>query len=202
MMEVLPPSLEAAEKLADNLLKDHLEETLKEVGQEEYFNLVIKEASRTAKKLYLLRCFIASEQITAEPNKIEIYKTELPKPTYFHKQEHISYNNEEPIINETEKKPYQRALEITSKQQLLETIEKQTISVRDILPEEMKQKSSDMLLKNYGIHVSPSNVWEILDRESKRATIKDRIIGRLLYLIENANAVKRGIKYLGDPQNG
>jgi hypothetical protein len=143
----LPPSLCAAEILADKALSCHLKEVLGKISEEQYFKMVLNEASDISKKLYLLRCYIAGCSAVTEFDKIEFMTTGS-------------------------------------------LFESNALTYRDILPVEvvpiMKQA-----LDNFGIEISRENAWSLLSDLDREASIKDRIVGRLLYLIENANTVER-----------
>ena len=197
LLERIPPSLEAAEKTADDILRGHLEETLSKIPKEQYFQMVMKTATAMAKKLYLIRCYIAGARITAEPDKIEIYHSSYMATTNFHEEQDIERLEDGGImINEPESdNPYNRALTHVPKGTIKTIQEEPQISIRDVLPEEMLSKSKKVL-NDYGIEINEQNAWPLLSKLGKEATIDERIIGRLLYLIENANAVDRGVPLL------
>jgi hypothetical protein len=75
------------------------------------------------------------------------------------------------------------------------------VSDRDVLPWGMLPKFRD-ILDGFGLEVTGENVWGLLSEHGRRASVRDRIIGRLLYLVENARSrdgsiVGRGVAQLG-----
>lgn len=170
--ERLPLFLAEAEVLADSLLEDHLRVTLNKVGRDEYFRLLVGAASDDAKLLYALRCFIASSGIAPKPDRIEIY-----------------YNYKAVLPMESSK-DYQKAFDtVPDSGCLVEVVECGgcSVSERDVLPWDMLPRFRD-IFDGFGLEVSCENVWGLLSECGRRACVRDRIIGRLLYLVENARS--------------
>jgi hypothetical protein len=206
----LPASLAEAEALADSLLEGHLRVTLEEIGQEEYFRLLVGAASEDAKLLYALRCFIACSGITPKPDRIEIFDNKVD----------LSVRSSEPDYNlsleEKFRKNYEKSFGYSpggahrhgspdgnwrNSASSAVKVENHVVSDRDVLPWGMLPKFRD-ILDGFGLEVTGENVWGLLSEHGRRASVRDRIIGRLLYLVENARSRDRGIVGRGVAQLG
>lgn len=195
IFERLPGTLQDAERAADQMLADHLQKMSDTIGMERYCQIVMEAASDDAKILYALRCLIASAQITAEPDTIEIYTTKIMQNTDFHNPENVSILPDgSSLIDETaeSKNPYSRALSFdeSRRQRVASLASRVTMKLRDMLPEEMLPKAKEVL-SGYGINATEENAWKLLDQGGREADIEDRIVSRILYLITNATMVQR-----------
>lgn len=70
---------------------------------------------------------------------------------------------------------------------------------RDVLPWDMLPRFS-AILEGFDLEVTCDNVWGLLSEFGSRASIHDNIVGRLLYLVENANY--RRSKLIDDGRDG
>jgi hypothetical protein len=175
IFEDLHYNMEKIEKYADDLLIKHLQEMSNLFGMDGYCEFVTNTASETAKKLYILRCYIASLQLTAKPDTIEIVTNNEKVIKCFKDSPGITIINPD-ITNALENS--QANSEIIN------------INLRDVLPNDILSKI-ESVLNEYELIVTKENAWELLSDTSQKASIHDRIVGRILYLITNSTMTNK-----------
>ena len=176
IFEDLHYNMEKIEKYADDLLIKHLQEMSNLFGMDKYCEFVTNTASETAKKLYAIRCYIASLQLIAKPDTIEIITNHEELIKQFKNSPRITIINPNTSLNALENSHVNS--EITN------------INLRDILPNDILPKI-ESVLNEYEFVVTKENAWELLSDTSQKASIHDRIVGRILYLITNSTMTNR-----------
>lgn len=192
----IPKSLDEAESTADAMLIAHLQRATNDIGIERYGEIVFENAGHDARIMYAIRCFIASAGIVAEPDVIEIYAHKPLSNVQFHKPEDVSAMADGSLlIDETANEdPYARALarvdDVSDRQLIARKVSQVRTSLRDVLPKEYLPRAQ-AVLDAYGLEITKENAWMVMTTVSQKASIHDRIVSRLLYLMTNAALVDR-----------
>lgn len=194
VMDRLPSSLANAEQSADTMLIEFLRKKIKEIGSDEYKRLLTKATTETSKTLYALRCFVASSRLYQEnPDIIEILKGDVDLRSLWRQ---IEETDDGPLITDEvdSEKPYERAMiHVEERTKIMEIRTTKKPSKIDELPIEMLP-GIQAVLGQRGLEVTEENAWKMLDSMSHEASIDDRIIARILYLMTNASFQKEQAK--------
>jgi hypothetical protein len=171
--------LEDLEKRADELLVDFVKEIPDKVA---YVEEIKRKATENAKILYLLRCFIASDESSHRPqlgNSISIGgKREMSTGALmkYYPRENLDLYGD---IKDDD--PYYRAK--MSDDRSMSFVDPKLI---DLLPEDLHFEFQIRLSDFVGEVDSVSKARDLLDKYTARSGIEDNIISRILYLITNA----------------
>lgn len=202
LYERFPYSLSQAEKLADKLLFEFIQDKINTIGPDQYHALLQRSMSKQAQILYALRCFIATHDITQINDSVQIYKNNVMNSHDFYPESCKGIYIDEDGVEQTyykerpcDKKdgPYWRSENHQStKHRLSRTLlnQKPKNSI-DELPIRFRDELKQVLL-DLGITVeSNDSAWNQLDLQSKQSTIDERIVARIAYLITNININKK-----------
>jgi hypothetical protein len=207
--ERMPSSLRQAEAEADKKLYDFVQTAVNTGGIQQYANILKQAMSGNAQELLALRCFAAATSGVRIRDTIQIFSNKpmnsidffpdscrgtIPDPKT---GKATPYVVDRPDDDDD---PYWRASNHASGKhrmvRRMATDQKQT--KRDKLPPSMTQQISALLSK-LGIHVrTHEEAWEELSNRSRKASIEDRIVARIAYLIMNAT-IHQDNKLTGQP---
>ena len=205
LYERFPYSLSQAEKLADKLLFEFIQDKINTIGPNQYHVLLQKSMNKQTQILYALRCFIATHDITKTNDSVQIYKNSVMNSHDFYPESckgtyvdedgiEQTYYREGPNNKDSKNdSPYWRSENHQStKHKLSRTLLNQkSKSSIDELPIKFRDELKQVLL-DLGIAVeSNDSAWNQLDSQSKQSTIDERIIARIAYLITNININKK-----------
>jgi hypothetical protein len=195
----IPKSIGQAERQADKLLYDFVQSHINQIGTEAYYKLLEQATNDKIRILLALRCLMASTTAYEEStlviftNTIMDSKDFYPDPSYW-------VTETDPITGEKiqvvqDKKAYQRSEEVQSRKHRvrMQGIMGPKASDRDKMPTQMADQMR-AVLESYGIDPNVGAA-ALLDHHSKGASIEERILARIAYLVMNA-VVRKKTHYL------
>lgn len=198
--ERIPGSLRQAEQRADKLLYGFVQDHINRIGVESYYHLLEQATNDKIRILLALRCLMAST-IQYEESTLVIFSNDSMNSRDFFPDNSYWTTETDPLTGEKievvqDKKGYTRSEEVQSKKhrERMRGIIGTPISDKDKMPKEMAEQMRNILV-SYGIdpNIEPAI---LLDQQSKDATIEERILARIAYLVMNA-VVRKKTYYLG-----
>jgi hypothetical protein len=204
----LPGSLVQAEARADKLLEKFVKSEVGRVGLKGYGAVLKRSMNKQVQLLLALRCWIAARTVDGPRNTIKIYRNEVMSGYEFFPVESrktmigadgapmmfIDYETDEDA-------PYKRADEVKSRKHY------QVGEIRDPGPKKIDRMPKkwavvmDEVLAGFGYQVgSVEEAWKLLSKVSKDATIEERILSKIAYMVTHAT-IHREIRKLPGPQS-
>lgn len=196
----MPFSLDHAEKEADKLLFKFVQDKINHVGVEAYSRALSAAVGDEVKVLFALRCMIAASSNEKVRQRIQIFRSEKMESADFF-PESCKRVGEDPETglemiyyvdrpNKEDKNVYWRSLNHQGKQPLMREILGPKLTKRDRMPTSFFEEMQ-FILADKGIKVdSHEGAWSVLNERSKYASIENRILARIMYLIANATVNK------------
>lgn len=202
LMDRIPFSMAHAERQADTLLKNFIRKAVHNMGRDSYVKTLESAATDNSKILFALRCGIASSQAKSDiavGDAFTIYHNEEMGGGHFYPDEckrtgkdpetgeEFVYYTDTPEKSDKDYGPYWRAENhISPKHTVRQRIKQPALGKMDYMPEEMFGGIKEILLK-YNITITcHADAWKSLDEFSKKTSVEDRILARIMYLIANA----------------
>jgi len=196
MWELLPPSMRQAEEQADKILQKFMEEKLSQIGAQRFYEQIQGAMSEKAQLIFAYRCVIAATHEDYIPDTLEVYCNKGMDGWDFYNPEDIEKvlnpitgNVNIYIHDEKYDGAYDRAEKVVSRKhrKVHEEQTGQELSEKDKLPPHVLLRMRG-LLRGAGVSVPQNNkeAWDMLGTVAAGATIEDKIIGRIAYLIANA----------------
>jgi hypothetical protein len=198
----LPASLAQAEAKADKLLEEFVRTVIKQQSQAVYMKH-LKEAMNPKVQIMLaLRCWIAACTVDGPKNSINIYHNKVMEAWDFFpksaRKDVVDPITGEPFIfiDYESENPFERQNVVKSEHHHeIARIDEPGPRKIDYLPKDWSIVMEEVLT-GFGIEVKDiDHAWKQLDKVSKEASIEDRIVSKIAYLITHAT-IHRKIKTL------
>jgi hypothetical protein len=204
----LPGSLVQAEARADKLLEKFVKSEVHRVGLQGYGAVLKRSMNNQIQLMLALRCWIAAKTVDGPRNTIKIYRNEVMSGYEFFPAESrktmvgadgapmmfIDYETDEDA-------PYKRADEVQSKRHY------QVGEIRDPGPKKQDRMPKkwavvmDEVLAGFGYQVETvEEAWKLLSKVSKSATIEERILSKIAYMVTHAT-IHRKVRELPGPKS-
>jgi len=197
----MPCSLHAAESAADRMLTRFIKTRTNQLGSDVYLEQLQEAMEDNTHILFALRCFIAAdtEEKKADPDEVQIFHhrgmnsadffPDSCRHTYINEEGEEEYYFSSAPTEKDEEDKYWRALNHQSdKHHLAHRLQAPSRTEIDVMPADHRYHMAKVL-NYFGIEVETTKqAWEILNERTRDASIEDRILARIAYLIANARA--------------
>jgi len=191
----LPPSLKLAEQQADKLLTEFVDEKISQIGVQRFYQNVEAAMSDKSRLIFAYRCVIACVHEYV-PDTLEVFVNEGMQAWDFYDEEDVT-KTVNPItgavsVSIDDSKydgPYDRGMQLISKKhrKVASCETSKAPTSKDKMPPHVLLRMKSLLQKaGHSVPNDAKEAWRYLEDVSTGATIEERIVGRIAYLIANA----------------
>jgi len=204
--KIPPPfSLSQVESDADKILFDFVQNSMNIIGVEAYGAMLQQAITDEARILLALRCYIAATSGKRERDSIKIYRNkQMDSWDFFPKEckrigvdpqtgKKFTYYVDRPKKKKGDKDDlYWRSKNHQSADHyIVSKFVEPELSQKDKMPINIAPQMAE-ILSDFGIKVnSHEKAWNELSNRSRNASIENRIVARIAYLITNATVHKK-----------
>lgn len=190
ILEGMPPTLSAAETLANKMLYKFISAKVREIGSRQYYKLVEQAMTINSTLMMAYRCVIACMS-DYKPDELDIYRNEVMNSIDFFSKDSIKtyidpVTGREEILIDNSSEPYDRSDSfISSKHRRIYHIKADNAANKeDYMPEYFAERMKDIVRRHGGkVPDTLKQAWDELEHISNSSSVEERILARIAYLI-------------------